>query len=176
MKSFFFSFIALLLVVNSIGQSGYQPLTEAKTITVEGVELSYRLEEETTREAGKDTFSRYRIRVLATNTDGCSRVYRLPAGNATLYTTDRVIARFVVRNANGKRFTAKEASIKAAEWWVPVKVEEKNSEGKTVYRNREMMAGFIFREGDTREASATVLVPLGEKPEIEVILLPKDRI
>lgn len=175
MKYRIFFLTILMPFTQLFGQGGYQALTEGEPLLVQGVELSYRLEDESTREAGKDTFSRYRIRVVATNSSDCSRVYRLGSGSTTIYSPERAIARFVVRNANGKRLTAKEASIKAGEWWVTVKVEEKNSEGKTVYRNREMMAGYIFREGDTREASATVLVPLGEKPEVEVILLPKDR-
>ncbi|HMP93279.1 MAG TPA: hypothetical protein PKD90_10435 [Phnomibacter sp.] len=142
-------------------------LTADSLTMADGIEFGYRIIEEDTRTAGNEELSRYRIRVVARNT-GCLKHFRYrETGSAQ--SRQNLICTFTVLNATGRRLTTRDASLNAREWWIPVQVEEKNSEGKTVTRARDMMAGWAFRPGENLENTITVLVPKGERPRVEVL-------
>ncbi|MCU0403012.1 MAG: hypothetical protein MUE99_00555 [Chitinophagaceae bacterium] len=167
MKKIFF-LIILVTSVSYLSAQNRRPVEEDKPITVDGIELGYIITEEDSRTAGKEEFSRFKITFYANN-GGCSRVYRLRENNSSDLPTN-LVASFYVRNANGKRMTSRDVQLTANSWYVAVKTTEKNAEGKDVEKVREMMAGYIFRVGDHLEESITALVPLGERPKVEVIL------
>ena len=147
-------------------------ILEANTpINIDGVELGFRIVDESTKASGKEEFARYKIVIFANN-NGCPRFFRNEEsyGSYTYSSTINLIASFYFRNANGKRFTSKEGKLTAKEWWIPIKVVEKNSQGKDETRMKSMMAGYLFKNGDHLESDFIVLVPLGEKPVVEVVL------
>jgi len=152
-------------------------LEEGKMINIDGIELSFRITNESTKAAGKEEFARYKVIVFANNKQ-CDRFYR----NADEYSTSSytrprsLVATFYFRNANGKRFTSKEGNLNAKEWWIPIKTVERNNAGKDETLTRRMMAGYMLRNGEHLESEYIVLVPLGGKPKIEVIVLDKDNI
>jgi hypothetical protein len=160
--------IAALLAFSflTLSAQNRRPIEEDKALTIDGIELGYIITEEDSRTAGKEEFSRFKITFFANN-GGCARVYRLRENNTSDLPAN-LVATFYVRNANGKRMTSRDASLEAGEWYVPVRVKEKDQEGKDVTRVREMMAGYIFRVGDHLEESIIALVPLGERPKVEV--------
>lgn len=173
MKRFVLLFSFLVVSLFTFGQNR-RIISEDSTITVDGVELGYIITDETSKSAGKEEFARFKITFYANN-GGCARAYRLRESGSdgsisTEGQTGSTVASFYVRNANGKRMTSRDLKLNAGEWWVPVKVREKNAEGKEETRVREMMAGYIFRLGDHLEGSIIVLVPQGERPMVEAIL------
>ncbi len=145
-------------------------IDEDMPANIDGVEVGYIITEEDNRTAGKEEFARFKITLYANN-GGCARMFRLRESNQSVGAAPgNVVATFFVRNANGKRLTSRESRLTAREWWIPVRVKERNSEGKEITVIREMMGGYIFREGDHLESSIIVLVPQGERPKVDVIL------
>ena len=171
MKKIFIAYF-IILASTAISQAQSSKMLEANTpVTIDGVELAFRIVDESTKASGKEEFARYKIVISATNT-GCPRFYRNEESYGVFNSSSAInlIASFYFRNANGKRFTSKEGKLSAKEWWIPVKTVEKNSQGKDETRLKSMMAGYIFRNGDHLESDFIILVPLGEKPKVEVML------
>jgi hypothetical protein len=166
MKSISFLLFALCTTMHVYSQDR-RPVEENTPIIIDGVELGYIITEEDTRSAGKEEFARFKVTFYANN-GGCARAYRLRETSSS--ESNNLVASFFVRNANGKRMTSRDAKLYAREWYVPVRINDKDEEGKTVSKIREMMAGHIFRLGDNLEASIIVLVPNGERPLVDVIL------
>lgn len=148
-----------------------QSLKENEPTMINGIELSFRINKESTKKAGGDEYSRYVLEFYAINKSDCSKnIYYRNDVSYSGSSTDNLIATFYVRNANGKRFTSRDAKVNAKDWWVRVKVTEKDSNGKDVVRLRNMQAGYIFRRGDQLKNQITVLVPKGEQPNVEAAL------
>lgn len=156
--------------------SNAQPSTELeenKSVVIDGIEIGYRINKESTKKSGGDEYSRYILNFYAINKSGCSFHYYLK-NNDPYYTSseDNLIATFYIRNANGKRWTNTKAAVNAKQiWWVPVKANQKDSQGKDITVIQNMEAGYIFRKGEQiSNDNIVVLVPLGEKPKVEVVL------
>jgi hypothetical protein len=148
-----------------------QSLKDNEPQMIDGIELGFRINKESSKKAGDDEYSRYVLEVYAINKSDCSKyIYYRNDGIFSSSSADNLIATFYVRNANGKRFTSREAKVNAKDWWVRVKVTEKDNNGKDVTRLRDLPAGYIFRRGDQLRNQITVLVPKGEQPNVEVAL------
>ena len=148
-----------------------QSLKENEPQMVDGIELGFRINKESAKKAGDEEYSRYVLEVYAINKSDCSKyIYYRNDGSSYSSGSDNLIATFYVRNANGKRFTSRDAKLNAKDWWVRVKVTEKDSNGKDITRLRDMPAGYIFRKGDQLRNQITVLVPKGEQPVVEAAL------
>lgn len=161
---------ALLIVagLQLVGQPS-QKLAENESLSLEGIECTYRINQESTKKSGDAEYSRYVLEFYIVNRSNCNRY--IPYHSSTSESsTDNLVATFYVKNANGKRFTNRDARLGAKPWWVGVKVSEKDSNGKNVTRLRDMQAGYVFRKGDQLKAQITVLVPMGSKPDVEVAL------
>lgn len=166
-----FSLVAFFFYCFSLVAQGSQSLKDNEPQTINGIEVGFRINKESTKKAGDDEFSRYVIEVYAINKSDCSKYFYYrndPSYSSTA--TENLVATFYVRNANGKRFTSKDAKLTAKDWWVRVKVTEKDNNGKDVTRLRDMQAGYIFRRGDQLRNQITVLVPKGEQPNVDVVL------
>lgn len=148
-----------------------QSLKDNEPQTINGIELGFRINKESAKKAGDDEYSRYVLEVYAINKSECSKYfYYRNDGSYSSINTDNLVATFYVRNANGKRFTSREAKLNAKDWWVRVRVTEKDTNGKDVTRLRDMPAGYVFKRGDQLRNQITVLVPKGEQPAVEVAL------
>ncbi len=160
-----------ILVCSQLFAQPSQQLVENEPQLINGIECTFRINQESTKKSGDNEFSRYVLEFYAINKSYCSKY--LPYRNDPSYTdnsSDNLIATFNIRNANGKRLTSKDAKVYAKPWWVRVKVNEKDDKGKDVVRLRDMQAGYIFRRGDQLKAQAIVLVPMGEKPNVELMM------
>jgi hypothetical protein len=162
------SLLACLLTVAIIGTAQpTQHVEEDAPAMMNGIECSYRINKEGTKKSGDDEFSRYVLDMYVTNKSDCDKyIYYQYEGSST----DNSVATFYVRNANGKRFTSTSAKLSAKTWWVRVKVTEKDSKGNDVSRLRDMQAGYAFRRGEQLHNQIIVLLPKGEKPNVEVAL------
>ena len=167
-----FLLITLLFSTIIIAQPS-TALEENKPTTVDGIELGYRINKESTKKSGGDEYARYVINIYAINKSGCSLRYYLKNNSYTSsYETneDNLVATFYIRNANGKRLTNTKGTLNAKEWWLPIKTTKKDSDGKDIVVMQDMQAGYIFRKGDQLSNDIIVLVPLGERPKVEVAL------
>ena len=171
MKKIFFAFVILLASAGMLQAQSSKMLEDNTPVTIDGIELAFRIVDESTKASGKEEFARYKIVISVTNT-GCPRFFKNEDSYGTFNSSGSInlIASFYFRNANGKRFTSKEGKLTAREWWIPIKTTEKNAQGKDEVRLRSMMAGYMFKNGDHLESEFIVLVPLGEKPKVEAML------
>lgn len=166
-----FLFISIFCMVTTSLAQQTQSLKDNEPQTINGIELGFRINKESAKKAGDDEYSRYVLELYAINKSECSKyIYYRNDGSYSGTGSDNLIATFYIRNANGKRFTSREAKLTAKDWWVRVKVTEKDSNGKDVTRLRDMPAGYIFRKGDQLRNQITVLVPKGEQPLVEAAL------
>lgn len=163
--------IMLILAGGILIAQPAQPLQENEPASINGIECTFRINQESTKKSGDNEFSRYVLEFYAINKSDCNKYITYRSDPSSLdNSSDNLIATFNIRNANGKRFTSKDAKVYAKPWWVRVKSNEKDSNGKEVMRLRDMQAGYIFQRGDQLKAQVTVLVPKGEKPSVEVML------
>ncbi|MBA2250625.1 MAG: ABC transporter permease [Chitinophagaceae bacterium] len=160
-KYLFASIILILLSLSSFSQ--VFDLEEKKPAVDNGIEYGYVIKNEQSKTASKEEFSRFEITIYATNKSGCTKLY---ADRSDLPTAENVnvLAVFSCKNANGKRLTAKGGNVVARDFYVTVKTNEKNAEGKTITRSASTKAGFIFRNGNTVKANIIVIVAKGESP------------
>ena|SRR6478609_3881605 len=136
-------------------------LTEKQPVTYEGIEYGYLIKNEQTKTAKGEEYSRFEITLFATNKSGCTKLY----AQRTTYRSDdyaNLLATFNCSNANGKRLTSKSGTVKARDFYVPVKVKEN---GKEV--TQTVQAGYMFRNGETIKTNIIVLVPKDEKPVLQ---------
>ena len=170
MKDFLLFIGCYFITLTTFAQQS-QSLKDNEPQTINGIEVGFRINKESAKKAGDDEYSRYVLEVYAINKSECSKYfyYRNDASYSGI-NTDNLVATFYVRNANGKRFTSREAKLNAKDWWVRVRVTEKDTNGKDVTRLRDMPAGYVFKRGDQLRNQITVLVPKGEQPAVEVAL------
>ena len=156
------SFLILLFLLSfSTAFCQIADLTEKKPVTYDGIEYGYLIKNEQTKTAKGEEYSRFEITLFATNKSGCTKLY----AQRTSYRTDdypNLLATFNCSNANGKRLTAKSGTVKARDFYVPVKIKEN---GKEVTQN--VQAGYMFRNGETIKTNIIVLVPKDEKPVLQ---------
>ncbi len=155
------------LITFTINAQEVFEIEEDKPKTMNGIEFSYTIRNERT----EDTYSRYEVTVMAQNKSGCQLIYLKNANDDfySLFEGDpAAIARFECMNATGKRLTSKGANVKARQFFVPYKLSEKGSDGKTVTRNIQVEAGFMLKNGARVTNDLIVIVPKGEKPKFKV--------
>jgi hypothetical protein len=136
-------------------------IEEKTPYTDNGFEYGYIIKNEQIKKAGDDEYSRYEITFYITNKSGCNKIYENRTSTFS-YEYPNLLATFYCRNANGKRFTSKSGSVKAKELYINVKRKEGNKE-----ITESVKGGYIFRNGETFRDNVIVLVPKGERPQVQ---------
>lgn len=155
--------LCFLVSTASFGQA-FLDVAEDKPTVDNGIEYSYAI----TNERDESDYSRYEVSIFARNNSGCQLIYLQRNDLSTLFEGDpSAIARFECLNATGKRLTSKGANLKARPFTVPYRQPEKNAEGKTVYRNVNVPAGYLLRNGESVTNTLIVIVPKGERPRFK---------
>jgi hypothetical protein len=158
-----FLLLSFLIACNTLSAQTAD-LEEKKPATFDGIEYGYIIKNEQTKSAKGEEYGRFEITLYITNKSGCTRLFG--EGSAAISKdAANLLATFYCTNANGKRLTSKSVSVKARDFNVAVKVKEGDKEF-----NRQVKAGYIFRNGETIRSSMIVLVPLNEKPIINCSL------
>ncbi|HOZ77789.1 MAG TPA: hypothetical protein PLY34_07320 [Ferruginibacter sp.] len=157
-----FTSIIVFLSLQSMAQTF--DLEEKATFTENGFEYGYIIKNEQTKKAGDEEFSRYEITFFIINKSSCNKIYRQGTGSNS-YNVPNLLATFNCRNANGKRLTSKSGNVRARDFYITIKKKKEGDEKKEV--TESVKAGFIFRNGETLRDNVIVLVPLGEKPQIQ---------
>lgn len=159
----------LFISVSTFAQSAIL-MTENEPSNYEGLECGYNIRNEQTKEAGGEKYSRYEVNMYITNRSGCPKIMLINTTNTPSSSSGysaNTFAIFNCLNANGKRLTSKSASVNARDFYVPVKLTEKNAEGKDVVRIVNAHAGYILRDGESINTNAIFIVPLGERPRMQ---------
>lgn len=164
-----FTIILLFVIGSPFGQVIH--LEENKPTLVNGIEYGYLINNEQSKSAGGEEYSRFEIMLYATNQSGCTKLY---SDNSVYRSSDvlNTIAVYNCTNANGKRLTSKSGSVKVRDFNLPVKTKV---DGKEIVQT--IKAGYIFFNGETLKTNIIVLVPKGTLPVINCTLnnLPEMR-
>ncbi|MEI9911439.1 MAG: hypothetical protein WDO71_18370 [Bacteroidota bacterium] len=84
-------------------------LEEGKPYLYNGLEYSYYISNESSKEVKGEDYERYEVNLVVTNTSGCLKLIPFKSGwtGSTSSEDDVMIAEFNCTNANGKRLTSK---------------------------------------------------------------------
>ncbi len=153
------------------GQQHYA-VSDSFPVTQNGLTMGYTIKSEEEKEVGnKGNFSRYSIKFFVTNTSGEAKIMLYKDGWNILGNVSDQLVQFNCLNATGARFTSKSATLNAAPCNVIAIVEDKDANGKIVKNKRFVQIGSWIRAGQTFSTSAIIIVPLNEKPKMELIYL-----
>lgn len=164
-------FILLLQACNMFAQQAYQ-VSESAPVNVNGLVMGYTIKSEEEKEVGnKGNFSRFSVKFYVTNSTQEAKIILYKEGFNPLGNVSDQLAQFNCLNATGARFTSKSALIQAAPCNVMALVDDKDAGGKAVKNKRFVQIGYWLKAGQTFSASAIMIVPLNEKPNMEVAYL-----
>src|SRR5258705_6607398 len=103
-------------------------LEEGKSYSYNGLEYSYYISNERSKEVKGEDYERYEINLTVTNKSGCLKLIPLrTSGSGSTGSANRddvMIAEFNCLNATGKRLTAKKGTISAKPWYTNVRVPD----------------------------------------------------
>ncbi len=159
------SFLAILIIGSSfISQAQLFDIEEKNAVVQNGFEYGYLIKNEQVKNVKSAEYNRFEITLYISNKSGCTKLYAdrqksLSNDDPNLFST------FTCNNANGKRLTAKSATIKVNTFYVDVK---QTVNGKETYSS--VKAGYIFRNGETLKTNIIVLVPKDERPKIQCMV------
>ena len=156
------SFIAtFLFIICSSSFAHIFDLEEKKPVLENGFEYGYIIKSEQIKNAGGEDYGRFVISLYVSNKSNCTKIYaeRVSAFSGE---TPNLLATFNCNNANGKRLTSKNGSVKARDFYINLK---RNVDGKETAK--AVKAGYIFRNAETLKEDIIVLVPKAERPVIQ---------
>lgn len=137
-------------------------LEEGKPAIINGISYGYLISNEQVKSAGGEEYSRFEVTLYATNQSGCIRLYADGAERPLSAPAANIFATFQCVNANGKRLTAKQGTVKLRDLYLSVRT------GAGV--RQSVKAGYIFSDGETIKATIIVLVPDNERPQFNCTL------
>jgi hypothetical protein len=152
-------------------------LEEGKSQSGNGLQYSYYITNESSKEVKGEDYERYEITLSVSNTSGCSKL--IPLKNRTGSTgsstssEEILIAEFNCTNAKGKRLTVKKGTVNAKPWYTNARVPDDSSKNK--YRIVNVMVGYAIHDGQTLTNRIVVIVPKGERPRLNcrMVYLPE---
>jgi hypothetical protein len=165
---FLMTLIALTSLLHQATAQANYDVEENKPTTVDGIEYGYSIKNETTKKVKGDEYSRFVITFYATNTTNSSKIYEKPRTTSFGSGDPNEIAVFNITNATGKRLTSKSADMEVPDFRMPVEVEDKDCNGKTVKKTFDAVIGYILRPSQSITREIIVIVPLDEKPVVRL--------
>lgn len=166
------SFLSVfILFFTSFSFSQILDVEEKKPVMENGIEYGYIVKNEQQKKVKGEEYARFEITLYATNKSGCTRLY---AENNSFLSSgpDNLLATFNCNNANGKRLTAKSGTVLARVFYVNVKIKEdkKDDEKEAKEISKSVKAGYIFRNNETVQNNIIVLLPPGERPDMQCVI------
>jgi hypothetical protein len=164
----------LLFYIAGIAQQVVN-LEEGKLSSYNGLDYSYYISNESSKEVKGEDFERYEINLAVTNTSGCLKLIPFKSGwtGSTSSEDDVMIAEFNCTNATGKRLTSKKGTLNAKPWYSSVRIPDETTKDK--YKTINAQVGYALRNGQTVTNKIVVIVPKGERPKVNcrIIYLPE---
>ncbi len=151
-------FLLLVTVFYNGNAQAVADLTENTPYKNNGLEYGFYVSNERSKEVKGEDYERYEVILYVNNNSSCAKI--IPMRNSLLGTNsdETLLADFTVKNATGKRLTAKSGKLNAKPWYTQVKL----SDGTKV----QAQAGYILRIGESITNKIIVIVPKGERPNI----------
>lgn len=150
-------------------------LEEGKPYSYNGLDYSYYISNESSKDVKGEDYERYEINLAVTNTSGCLKLIPFKSGwtGSTSSEDDIMIAEFNCTNATGKRLTSKKGTLSAKPWYSSVRIPDETTKDK--YKTINAQVGYALRNGQTVTNKIIVIVPKGERPKVNcrVIYLPE---
>ncbi len=158
MRKHFILFLMLLAAFYNGDAQAVADLTENTPYKNNGLEYGFYISNERSKEVKGEDYERYEVILYVNNNSSCIKV--IPLRNSLLGTNgdETLLADFTVKNATGKRLTSKSGKINARPWYTQVKL----GDGTRV----QAQAGYILRIGESITNKIIVIVPKGERPNI----------
>jgi hypothetical protein len=170
MKQFLFVCLLLPSMIFSCFAQQAIGIEENQPANYDGLVCGFNIRNERVMEISKENFNRFELTVYLTNQSGCPKIILLndTFRNAFGGVNDpATFAIFDCQNATGKRLTSKSATVRANQFFIPVRFPEKGPDGKETIRTVNTHAGFILRNGETISSDIIVIVPEGERPRMQ---------
>lgn len=150
-------------------------LEENKAHAYNGLEYSYYISNESSKEVKGEDYVRFELNLIVTNNSGCLKIMPFKTGSTgnTGYETDIMIAEFNCTNATGKRLTAKKGTVSASPWFTNVRIPDDSVKDK--HRTVYAQVGYAVHNGQTVSNRIIVIVPKDERPKVNcrIIYLPE---
>ena len=150
-------------------------LEEGKPYAYNGLEYSYYISNESSKEVKGEDYERYEINLAVTNTSGCLKLIPFKSGwtGSTSSEDNVMIAEFNCTNATGKRLTSKKGTLSAKPWYSSVRIPDETTKDK--YKTINAQVGYALRNGQTVTSKIIVIVPKGDRPKVNcrIIYLPE---
>ena len=148
-------------------------LEENKAHAYNGLEYSYYISNESSKEVKGEDFERFELNLTVTNNSGCLKIVPFKTAGTTDNEDDVKIAEFNCTNATGKRLTAKKGTVSARPWFTNVRIPDESVKDK--YRTVYAQVGYAVHNGQTVSNRIIVIVPKGERPKVNcrIIYLPE---
>jgi uncharacterized protein YpmB len=154
--------ILLLFRFTSGAQQTFD-LKENETILNNDLDYGYSITNEKNKEVKGENYDRFEMEIFITNKSGCLKLIPLRANNLGQADSDESykLALFNIKNATGKRLTAKSGTLEAKPWYTLVKLN-----GATVLT--QALVGYGVKPGQQINKKIIVIVPKGERPVVTV--------
>jgi hypothetical protein len=134
-------------------------LTENTPYKNNGLEYGFYVSNERSKAVKGEDYERYEVILYVNNNSSCAKIIPLRNVSFTSSSSDEtLLADFTVKNATGKRLTSKSGKVNASPWYTQVKL----SDGTKV----QAQAGYILRIGESVTNKIIVIVPKGERPNV----------
>ncbi len=149
-------------------------LEEGKPVLEGGLEYGYIITNEKNKSVKGEDFDRFELQLYVRNANACAKLYAFRRNNLGELQRNATynIAEYTVRNATGKRLTAKVGRVAAMPINMMVQVDASQVNGSN---NNNGFVQATIGNGIRANQSATnniiVIVPKGERPAVQCLTL-----
>ena len=167
MKKIFFTVLFLYACVAAQGQN--IELTENQPYVLpSGISVMYNIRSSSQKEVGKKgDFSRHEVTVTVTNDGGCDWIRVFNGNERSTSASEFPILRLDCVNATGYRLTSKGDDIEP-EPFNAVQVQRTTVNGKTQETRTNVHVGYALMRGQRIQKNYIYIVPLNEKPKVQI--------
>ena len=163
--------ILFLLVINKSWAQQAYPVTDTQPLQMNGLEIGYIIKSQEVKTVGdKGDFSRYAVKFYVTNTTNWAKIIFYRDGPDILGNVSAQLVRFNCLNATGARFTSNTAILNAEPCKVLALVDDRDGNANKIVQNKRwVQIGYWIKPGQTISADEIVIVPLNDRPHVEVL-------
>ena len=158
-------FISLfILVISFVGKAqSVVDLNENEGYKDNGLEYGYYISNESNKSVKGEDYDRYEVVLYVNNKSGCIKMIPFRTSVLNSSSEETVLADFTIKNATGKRLTAKSGKVNAKPFYAYVKLND----GTKV----NAQAGYAVKNGESITNKIIVIVEKGQKPKVNCRLV-----
>ncbi len=149
--------IALAFSITCKSQSVVD-LTENESFKNNGLEYGYYISNESSKSVKGEDYDRYEVILYVNNNSGCIKIMPFRTSVLSSSADETLLADFTVKNATGKRLTAKSGKVNAKPFYAYVKLPDGTKANAQV--------GYALKNGESITNKIIVIVEKGQKPKV----------